>query len=514
MDNYTKEARSGVRIQAPVCDRQMNVDLGSDFSLSDYQPEIKRLLRVRAVVSPPDKYVGVGSAELSGAVDYCILYAGNDGALYSATHTEEYSFGVPVEMTSEFDLGDGLICDVEIQPETVVGRVASPRKLALRCKLRADVRLYGTRAIEEAVDSEDAKALQRLCGEAACAQVFTGIGEPLALEDEILFDAQWSDLRVISAEGQVMVNEANAGSGCVNCRGEVYLKLLCCHENGDATPTVQLRKLPFVQSVPVDGCEVNCDCTAHGMCSDLHVTVEDGRVLCDVNVKLQVRAQRNETACFTRDLYSTASESETRYAELVLPKALKCVNGNFSLNSTMTMEELGIRAGTSVLDVSMQSGAIALEREHGKFYLTGRCRCHLILSDGEDMSAQEFEVPFRYEIDGADCDAVDYNAVVEPVSCRVRVDGERLSLDSELAVSASIRGESRVRVLSEAHFGEPVKRSAAVYTVCYPAKDDTLWSIAKKYHRPVNSVADLNTLPGAASADSPDSLAGVAYLLV
>ncbi len=513
MDNYMKDARTGVRMQAPVCNRQMGVELSSDFSLSDYQPEIKRLLRVRAIASPPDKYIGVGNAEFSGAVDYCILYAGNDGALYSATQTEEYRFSVPVEMTSEFDLGEGLICDVEMLPETVVGRVSSPRKLSLRCKLRADVRLYGTKLVEERVDAEDAKALERLRGEAVCAQVFTGIGDPISLEDEILFDAQWADLRVVSAEGQVLVNEAVAGSGCVNCRGEVYLKLLCCHESGGA-PMVQHRKLPFSQSVSADGCEVNCDCSAHGICSDLHITVEEGRVLCDVNVKLQVRAQRNETVCFTRDLYSTASEGEARYTELLLPTALKSVNGNFSLNTTMTLEELGVRSGMTVLDVSMQPGALTLERDHTKYYLCGRCRCHLILSDGEDMSAQEFEVPFRYEIDGAEEDAVDYNATVEPVSCRVRVDGERLSLDSELAVSASIRGESRVRVLSEARFGEPVKRSSAVYTICYPAKDDTLWSVSKKYHRPVESVSEMNALPGAASADSAESLAGVAYLLV
>lgn len=514
MDNYKKEGRGGFRIQAPVCNRQVGVDLSTDFSLPDYQPEIKRLLRVKAIASPPERYVGVGSADFSGTVDYCILYAGNDGAMYSASRTEEYSFSVPLEMTSDFDIGEGLVCDATVTPEMALGRVSSPRKLSLRCKLRADVRVFGTRVVEENVDAEAANALERLRGEVLCARVLCGNSEPIVLEDEVLFDSQWSDLRMIAVDGQVLVSEATAGSGCVTCRGEVYLKLLYCHEGSSDAPVTQVRKLPFVHTIPVDGCEVNCECAAHGVCNDVHVTVEDGRVLCEVSVRLQVRAQRNEAVCFTRDLYSTSSEHENRYTELVLPMALKCFNGNFSLNTTLSLEEAGIRPGMRVPDASVASISVTPERESGKTCLVGKCRCHLILQDGEDLSAQEVELPFRYEMDGLSGEAVEYDPCVEAVSCRVRLDGERIAIDTELAVSACVRGEGRVRVLSEAKFGAPVKKAASVYTVCYPAKTDSLWSVAKKYHRSVDAVAQMNGLSGAAAADSTDSLAGVAYLLV
>ena len=509
MDNYTKDGCHGFRIQAPICNRQVSVDLNTDFSLPDYLPEVKRLLRVRAVASNPDRYVGVGSADFSGSVDYCVLYAGNDGSLYSVNQTEEYSFSVPVEMTSDFDIGEGVLCEVSVTPEMTVGRVSSPRKLSLRCKLRGDVRLFGTKVVEEDVDAEDARALERLRGEALCARTFVGRGDPLVLEDEVLFDSQWQDLRVIGADARVLVSEAMAGSDCVTCRGEVYLKLLYCHESGDPTPVVQIRKLPFSQTVPVDGCEVNCDCMGQGVCSDVHLTVEEGRVLCEVTAKLCVRAQRNDTVHFTRDLYSTASEHENRYTELSLPTALKCTNGNFSLNTTLPLEKAGVRNGMRVMDISMTSEGASLESDREKHYLVGKCRCHLVLCDGDDLSAQELEVPFRYEVDGVVGMPSACDAFVEPVSCRVRLDGERIAIDAELAVAVSLMGESRVRVLSETKFGDCVQRSASSYTVCYPAKNDTLWSVAKKYHRSVDSVSHMQSLSGSAAAESPDSRAGV-----
>lgn len=515
MEHFMKEAHTGVRMQVPICDRRGLTELSADFSLPDYQPEIKRLLRVRATVLPPDKYIGAGNADFSGGIEYSILYSGNDGALYCTNEVGEYQFSVPLEMTSDIDPNDGLTCDVELVPEAVTGRVAAPRKISVKCRLRTHVRLYGTRFLEESVTGAPQDSIQRLCGQAECARVFVGVGEPLQLGDEILCDTQTAgDLRVVCAEGHVFVTEATAGSGVVNCRGEVCLKLLCAQEESTAPPTPLLRRIPFTQSVPTEGAEVNCDAVADGVCHDLHVTVEDGRILCEVSVRLRTRAQRNESISFTRDIYSTSAGCEPHYTACVASRALKCANGNFSVNTALTAEEAGIKPNANVVDVSLQPTVTAVESEHGKFYLTGRCRVHLVLSDGEEISSQELELPFRYETDGSDEKVTEYDASLSPISCRARADGERIGIDAELAVCLCLRTETRFEMLSEAKFGELCNRPGAVYTICYPSRDDTLWSVAKRYHRPVAAVADVNALMGAPAADSPDSLSGISYLLV
>lgn len=514
MDNYTKENKQGVRVQTKICDRRNVTDLSADFTLPDYHPEIKRLLRVRATVSPPDKYIGAGNADFSGTVDYAILYAGNDGALYCATETGEYQFTLPIEVAADIDLNEGILCDAEILPETVTGRVAAPRKFSVKCRLRSHIRMYGSKLLEESLIGADPDSLQRLCGNAEAARVFVGYGEPLQLGDEILCDPQAGDVRVISAEGQVFVTEALAGSGVVNCRGEVCLKLLCTQDSSNTAPSALLRRIPFSQAVVTDGAEVNCDACAFGICSQLQITVEENRILCEVALRLQTRAQRNESISFTRDIYSTAAECESSYTEAVLPRALKCINGNFSLNVALPLEEVGIRPGMSIADVALTPTVTGLESDHGKCFLVGRCRASVVLCDAEDAVAQEFEVPFRYETDGYDAEITDFDATVDPISCRARIDGERIGLDAELAVCLSTRGESHCHMLHEAKFGAPLHMRGAVYTVCYPSREDTLWSVAKRYHRSVGAVSDMNNLAGSPAADSVDSLGGVTYLLV
>jgi hypothetical protein len=105
-------------------------------------------------------------------------------------------------------------------------------------------------------------------------------------------------------------------------------------------------------------------------------------------------------------------------------------------------------------------------------------------------------------------------AHVLPISCRARTDGERLGIDAELSVLLVTRSAADVVYLSACELGDAFSSAPAAYTVAYPAPGDTLWSLAKRYHRSVSELAATNPLPPAPAADSPDSLASVKFVLL
>ena len=514
MEQYKQERGPKWTAQAQLCDRQIVTELSSDISLPDYQPEIKRLLRVCVNASPVDKYVGSGSAELSGSVDYSILYAGNDGELYCANQTQEYRLTVPVELPPDFDPVEGILCDAKSLSESAVGRVTAPRKLSIKCRLRTRVRMYGMRSPEERITGALLGEPERLMGEAECARLFFGMGEPMALADEILPENSQRDLRVIQARGRVFVTEAVAGSGCVHCRGEVCLRLLCAEEGGEGCFALT-RRIPFAQEVPTDGAEVNCDCCADGVCTELRVTVEDGRILCDVVLRLRAQAHRNEILHYTKDLYATGAECRVEYCDHVFPRALRCMNGNVSLNTTLGAEELRLPGGCVISDVTASAVATALEAERGRLYLVGKCQCKLLLSEDGERNAKEVEIPFRYEMErGGEDGIAQWDASVEVISCRARADGERLGIDAELAVSLVAYGETRFRAVEEVVAESSAPEQTDAYRICYPSREDTLWSVAKRYRKPIEALAEENSLTGAAAADSRESLLGTTFLLI
>lgn len=514
MNNYpvNQSDKKTVRLQAPLGERVIITELSEDLELPDYQPEIKRLLRVQAKVSPADCYIGAGTVECSGTVEYSILYSGTDGALYCAAPSGAYRFSFPVELPADFDAGEGLLCDVDNQAETVSGRVTAPRKLTLRCRLRSRTQLRGTRVLTDPTGSSP--SVQRLIKTCDCARLFSETSEPFTLGDEVLCDPNNGMIRVICADAQVFVSETTAGSGAVQCRGEVCLKLLCCREETGEIETIR-RRVPFDRSVEVDGVAVNCETCATGNCGDLRVTVEDGKISCDVTVALSICAVRNESQSFLRDAYSTEAECSTEMREIALPVLRGVVLGNMSLNRTLSAEEVEVRSGAVVVDTDCTVIFGSAETERGKVFLNGKCRFRSVLSEGGDWSVQEVEIPVRYETSCEVSGQVQSLAVTaEAISCRARIDGETLSLDAEIALSGTLFGEETIQVLSGWQQGAERRSPAAVYTVCYPTREDTLWSVAKRYHTEIGELSAKNSLAQSPSADASDSLDGVRYLLI
>ena len=536
MEPFAGVAPTG--IQLPLCEKTVTTDTGGDFSLPDYQPEIKRLLRIGVSVLPPARYAGNGSMDLGGTIDYFVMYMGNDDQLYCAPLSSEYRFTVPAEGEAESGtLGaEPTVCTCDIVPETTSGRVTAPRRLNLRCRLKAKVKIYGEKSLDCADESMlTPGSVERLEGQREVGRLFWGMGDLLELQDDVILSPSDGDLRVVCAEGQVMVTEATAGSHMVNCRGEVTVKLTVCPEvkplapdssdtgssNGGAgispLPTVMLRKIPFAQAVEVEGVTPGCDCCAHGTCSELSVEVGEGQIHVDVGMILEVLAQRNELVKCTKDLYSTRTESVCKYVDYHPQKALKAQNGNFTLSDSVALSDAGIDPAARVADVIASASPEELIFDKGRYILTGVCRAQLLLCKDSEYNGAELSLPFRYEMEapaGADATTVPaFDGCVTVVNCRARMDGERIGLDAELAVTLRVCASESMTALSGITFGSDIKRSRGEYVICFPAPTDTLWTVAKRYHAPLSVLSAANSLPPSAP-DSPESLKDVGYLIV
>lgn len=511
------------KLQGELVSRGFSTDLAAEFLLPDYQPEIKRLLRVRAIPLPVEEYIGGSAAELSGAVEFQALYAAEDSSLWCVTKREDYQLSCPFDGDG-FDLSDGLVCDVKTEVEGVSGRVTAPRKLTARCRVRTNVRLLADRP---APDDNGDDAVQRLPGTMPASRVRLGKSEPITLTDEIPLDPNQPPMRVISAVGEVFPTEVQAGENAVACRGDVLLTLLCAAERTPSLdeaedcvpavfPTVELsRKIPFAAEIPVDGVTPTCAATVWGSCADLAVTVEEARILCDVTMVLNARAVCREEIPFTRDAYSTAVLTEPVFSTLSANRVLACKNGNCSLSAQKELSELGLRPDARVIDSAAEVVVQPPELTRGNYILPGNLHLTVLTGtpDGEFATA-ELDLPFRFEtMAEAPVAPATGDSIVTPVRIKAMIDGNRLLAEAELSVSLALSAAESVAALVSLRPGDPVPAPAADLTICYPAPDDTLWSVASRYHTPVAALSEKNDLP-AAPADSPASLAGVRFLMV
>ncbi len=518
----------------PSVHRIWNTELSGDFSLPDYQPEIKRLLRITTQISPPEHYVSGDSMELDGTLDYFVLYMGNDNRLYCAPLSSDYHVALSLADARDTSLRDITVadgvknCTFELCTDAVTGRVTAPRRLNLKCKLRTGVRIY------EAVDNRIAFSsvsgndhVERLTETAECCTLQRMIGETLLLQDDMLLERDGgADTRVVCAEGRVMVQEVIAGQGTVTCRGNVYLKLTTCVDGLPTEeaplPSITLRKLPFSQVLEMGEVTPTWHACASGICTNLSVETEEGHLHTELGIILEVLAQENRPITYVKDLYSVKQRSNCTYTTYPFQRALDCFNGNFTLSETLSLAEIGIPSSAQILDVTGTAypDALTADTERERCILTGHCRFHILMQKDGEYAFSELELPFRYEKEAAFDPATQqgsemtHDAKVQPVICRARMDGERLGLDAEISVCLRTVVEDDFTAVSSVNYSDDITRGRGEYVICFPSPEDSLWSVAKRYHAPIAALSAANGISPTESPQAPETLAGIDYLIV
>lgn len=507
------ELKTTEGLQIPLCEKTVRTEVTGDFSLPDYQPEIKRLLRIRPCVLPATHYAGPSGVDFSGTLDYYVLYVGNDGGLYCAPLHTEYDFSVPYESG---DLTPDL-CMADVVPESVVGRVSAPRKLNVRCRLCSDVSVMATVPPAQAVQgTADPFSVEHLVGNEMLALVDHGQSEVLHLSEDILGDSRSGNVRLVCAEGQVHVQEISCSEGAVHCRGEVSLHLMLCGEEQgsmpDPVPSHLLRKLAFSGSIPVKGAAPGAECCVTGEMAELSVSMEEGFMHAEVGVILQARVMQNRPTRYVKDVFSTKRDCACEYRHYELPVAIRSLVGNFSQSDSAALAEVGMQAG-SVVDACGSAEAESMRYENGKCTLLGTGRYIVLIFHGGEVTAHELEFPWKYEFD-CEREPADWRAHMQVLSCRARVDGERVGIDAELACAVRTWDKAQISMLDGVQFCEQARTPQGALVVCYPGAQDTLWSVAKQYGSALSAIRRGNGLDDGVPADSPASLQGCKYLIV
>ena len=508
-------------MQIPLTDKTITTEINGDFSLPDYQPEIKRLLKIRAALHPPTCYAGSGEVDVNGGVDYFVFYTGNDNGLYCAPLHTDYHLTAATNDDVGMESITPALCLCQSVVESAVGRVTAPRRLNIRCRLQSRIQALGERTSSDiSSDHLSPDSTEVLTAHAPICRLYETDCDPIMLQDDVIPDVRAGEVRVVCSEGQVMVTEATAGMGALNCRGEVTMKLTLCPVEADADgltlPMVLTRKIPFFKTVEMDGVTPHCAGCAHGICSDISAELEDGRIHVEASVLLHAMAHKNEMVSYVKDLYSTRRIGQCRYIDYPVSHAIRCVCSNFTQSESLSLSEVGIAPSARIIDISGAAFPedLAVYPDQNKCVLHGKCRYQiLLLRDGEYMTS-DLELPFRYEMEAEAADGTLFSGHVTVITCRTRMDGERMGVDAELAVSGRLYQPQTLTLVSDVTYGEEFARRHGEYVICFPAPDDSLWSVAKRYHAPMAALSAANSLSPTAAIDSPASIAGNHYLIV
>lgn len=501
-------------IKSELAKKTFTSEMSKDYSLPDYQPEIKRLMKISANVLPPKMDFGMDDAVFSGNIDYYVLYLGVDNQMYCAPISDEYTVNMPLENTENGDFLDGF---VDISTENVNGRVTAPRKITIRSRLKCATtvfsNLYENQAFSDSVGEE---SIKKLSGTVMSADTQRVLSDVFTVTDEVILDTREGDVRVICADGKVMLSEVKGNNDEMFLRGDAYIKILASKEN-IGEPYVIQRKIPIFANIPLRGADMSSSLFAKGSVSELSVIVDEGRISLEVGVVFDCMCSKNIPVTYTKDMYSTSCMTKCEYKNYNVVSEGGAGSSNFTSSEARTLEELGIPEGSRFIDASGVAHIDSVNPEDMRTKFTGKIKYNVLMeNDGEFMS-KEIEIPLSFVGENKrGCKNVFCSA--EVISTRGKIDGERISLDSEISLAYQMYDKNSVSSLFAMHFGEGVSRVKNRTVVIFPGCEDSVWSISKKNYvspeRIIKSNPNLSKSTDGFELDDVRGLSAVHHIII
>jgi hypothetical protein len=148
------------------------------------------------------------------------------------------------------------------------------------------------------------------------------------------------------------------------------------------------------------------------------------------------------------------------------------------------------------------------EKQGNKLLFSGTANVCTVLTNGEGIYlSRNFTLPLRAETEAPrTSSAFTTEAEASVLSAMARLDGDHIQTNLEVLISYTVleqHTEPRIRQISVYKDRPARNEKCPSLTLCYPAFEDTLWDVAKKYS---TTVPELMSANGISADNMPNVL--------
>ena len=487
-------------------------EANEDFLLPDYMPEIRRVLRLDAALSPDEPILRTGEAELEGRLLYKLLYTDESGAITEAPLEGHYRVTAPI--------GEGE--DVLLAPyeriESVSFRPVGPRKLSIRTKVRVYPEAY---ARESALPSllpplSSKDRFETLTESKPALTLYSAASH--GLEAEFVTRPEGVDpesLRVLASKGDLLIENATAAEGRITLYGTLFAHAVLGADG--CAPIVVAKRIAFEAELPCAEAKLGDAILGYGLFDGMDIACEgtgDGAELA-FTLRYRVRAtgKRNETITYVKDLYAIDQDTCLTMHTVTDQALVGACTGTASIDGEDAAEE-GAEGTALLCTVSVRESH--LRPSHDKVFIEGEARAEMIVAEEQGVACHSMSFPFRIEVGlatpCADTDTLRYT--LHPAYAVGTVQGGRRTVNAEIGYTLSVARPFSLTVPCAVTVTEKEKRDDGLLHVYYPKAEDSLFSVGKAFALPLHRLAAINEMPPLSSEEAAlsKSLDGYAWL--
>ena len=493
-----------------------------EYSLPDYNGDVRKVLFIRPKAFPSGTFVGDGVLEISGIIEYEVVYLDSDNVLTHAQFSTDYDAALKVNAESYVD------SDVVTEISSYSVRLTGPRKFSAKAILDSSVAINESRHITVEGDAFMEYEPEYVGESVKVLSMAFATADSREIEEEIV-----SIDGAIADEVVVLLCDAHAETGAcdvsevgLNVKGDVIIDML--YVNGDADPIRVNRVISYSEDVSLadasDFENVSAILEIGSLKSSI-IPTEDGVKLCvAVKVTPRVRAKRNTLVNLVSDAFLKERGTDNEYADFNYTEHVCTETKEERRELKYPLAELDTDGVSDILYSSATPRIEGYDVTRDGVSIYGEVKVSAVAIQENDEGARtyapiKFSVPYEQNvnIDYQITDNMHINCHSNVTNLSLNLDANHLGVALTLCTSVGVLADKKRRHLAASYItDEEYTLDDSIVTVYYPDASEKLFDIARKFHTSTRSIAECNRLTEAVFSSSQDTLCalGVSKLII
>ena len=495
----------------------------TDYSIPDYLGDVRKILFTEATLRPSGRFAGGETVEFSGVVVYNVIYLDSEGKLCSAEFTSDYDYSIKCSGDNYNDS----IADTRVSNYAL--RLTGPRKINAKASLVGSVKLSENVSVAvtgDAFEGENTPEINKGCANVRISKASSLREREFAESVARLEGAIADEVRVVHSFTECFVDDVKCEEERVSLKGR--LRICSVISNGDEPAYGVEKSISFEENVDFEEVSPDMHLIPYVTVSSLKSTVNADDAGCEVVMsailEMCVIGEGNQSVELVLDGYSTDCFTDNTYDSFNYSKLIDVASVKEAHSAEIDRGELEADNIREIVFFTSTPKIENVEQENGIATISGEIRYSGVASEtlGDNVSyvGIKFTSPFavNVNIDCHNCDEIGLEAEVHTSNTNATVDADKLYVGCNIECHVVATCDESRTVLSSMNRsdGDECRTNEAKITVYYPAPNETLFEVAKKFRTSCMKVAQDNDITESVFAsDNPSGgLSGIKKLII
>lgn len=480
-------------LQRELYDGTERVEVSGDFILPDSMSDAKSVLHVSATARRKDVFLSENRLEYEGEINYDVLYLSENGEIGHLNYKSDFNGGVNIK-----GIDSDSTTVLNFSTPSVTARLSNPRRVGIRTKLPVLIRAYeNVHGVEnDGVPDGEVEKREENVG-SMC--VFCAGDKGIGVSEDIVIPSDKGEIDTLTAiYAKPVVTEIRASDGKAVFRGEINVTLL--YKTADGEYESFSKKIPVSHIIQTDGAEDGDECmgeiVVYDMNGEVSGDVNGGKRVVELDFLYDIYAccVRNREENIVTDVYFLDKNCQNEYKTVEFKSLEKMITMNTTVSEKIENDGKKVKR---VLLASCDTENCECKYDENRVICTGNVGFNCVALYDDGVGVLNFSLPFKA---GSETVELSQNAQLFAQCCtseaKVRADGDNIYGNTEVYITVEVIETDEKSALSACTVGDETNEIILPLTLYYPTKDDSLWSIAKKYHTKISDIISANSLNG------------------